>query len=105
MIAGWSFLISKSGFFFIRGFSDIVELEIWCFIIRGFSEIVELRGGISRPYFVPFILKGFEYSFFVFVFQDLNFVGGVGSVEGMAHFVTIDRLTNQNFRRYIDRLS
>ena len=38
--------------------------EIWCFFIRGFSDIVELRGGFSRPYLVPLISKDFEYSFF-----------------------------------------
>ena len=52
VIVIWSFLISKCGDFFIRGFSNIVEL----------------RGGFWRPYFVPFILKGF----FVFIFRDLN---------------------------------
>ena len=52
-----------------------------CDCLRGFSDIVKFRGGFSRPYFVPFISKGFEHSFFVFMFQDLNFIGGVGSVE------------------------
>ena len=42
--------------------------EVWCFFKRGFSDIVELGGGFSRPYFIPFISKHFEYSFFVFVF-------------------------------------
>ena len=45
--------------------------EVCCFFIRGFSDIVEIRGGFSRPYFVPFISKAFEYSFFVFVYRSV----------------------------------
>ena len=60
--------------------------EIWCFFIREFSDIVKFRSGFSRPYFVRFILKGFEYSFFVFVFRDLNFVSWF---RGEQHFLLL----------------